>query len=127
VLVPLHAFQAQSNKHSSLLRKFVYYGQKSFITLTPVLSFYLSNWDINVHWRGYVCSPDIDIACLKTVKLTLENVISTKGMALKNEVISTKGMARKNEVVVSIPFFVTVRYLNKILNRLLAHKGSLPC
>jgi hypothetical protein len=61
------------------------------------------------------------------VKLTLENVISTKGMALKNEVISTKGTALKNEAVISLPFVVTVRYLNKILNRLLAHKGSLLC
>jgi hypothetical protein len=48
-------------------------------------------------------------------------------MALKNELISTKGMALKNEAVISVPFVVTVRYLNKILNRLLAHKGSLPC
>ncbi len=48
-------------------------------------------------------------------------------MALKNEVISTKGMALKNEAVISVLFVVTIMFLNKILNRLLAHKGSLLC
>ena len=32
---PWQAFQANSNKHSSLAQKLVYYGQKSFITLVP--------------------------------------------------------------------------------------------
>jgi hypothetical protein len=32
---PRQAFPAESNKHSSLARKFVNYGQKSFITLAP--------------------------------------------------------------------------------------------
>ncbi len=32
---PWQAFQARSNKHSSLVQKLVNYGQKSFITLGP--------------------------------------------------------------------------------------------
>jgi hypothetical protein len=33
---PRQAFPVHSNKHSSLVRKFINYGQKSFITLAPV-------------------------------------------------------------------------------------------
>ncbi len=101
---PRRAFPAYSNKHSSLLRKFINYGQKSFITLGSSLILIGKAESTRVEplaWLHYEC---LLLTLPKNVRLawkwlTVSNIpsyFSTKLIkAVKNLMVETHGQIYK--------------------------------